>query len=144
MAGICTDFGAILTFFPAGETDSAKVFRRQGLWEVARMEFQLATTANLLSLCLLRESFRVLCLGWPGSGFIKLVRETLSKSEVLPGLTYFYCNWVSQGGNVVRAPSHPPLVRAFLCPALQPAGSGKNLRADSLCHSATSGGGTIR
>src|SRR6266853_1417128 len=101
MAGICTDFGAILTFFPAGETDSAKVFRRQGLWEVARMEFQLATTANLLSLCLLRESFRVLCLGWPGSGFIKLVRETLSKKAVLPGLTYFYCNWVSQGGNVL-------------------------------------------
>jgi hypothetical protein len=66
---------------------------------VARMEFQLATTANLLSL--LRESFRVFCLRWPGSGFIKLVRETLSKNEVLPGLTYFYCNWVSQGGNVL-------------------------------------------
>jgi hypothetical protein len=48
-----------------------------------------------------RESFRVLCLGWPGSGFIKLVRETLSKNEVLPGLTCFYCNWVSQGGNVL-------------------------------------------
>ena len=62
---------------------------------VARMEFQVATTANLLSL--LRESFRVLCLGRPGSGFLKLVRETLSKNEVLPGLTYFYCNSVSQG-----------------------------------------------
>jgi hypothetical protein len=62
---------------------------------VARMEFQLATTANLLSL--LREPFRVFRLRWPGSGFIKLVRETLSKNEVLPGLTYFYCNWVSQG-----------------------------------------------
>ena len=53
---------------------------------VARVEFQLATTANLLSL--LREPFRV-CLRWPGSGFIKLVRETLSKNEVLPGLIYF-------------------------------------------------------
>ena len=31
-----------------------------------------------------------------GSGFPQLVRETLSKNEVLPGLTYFYCNWVSQ------------------------------------------------
>jgi hypothetical protein len=88
---------------------------------VARMEFQLATTANLLSL--LREPSRVLCLGWPGSGFAKLVREPLSKNAMLPGLTYFYCNWVSQGGNVVRAPSDAPLVRAFLCPALQSAGS---------------------
>jgi len=34
-----------------------------------------------------RESFRVFCLGWPCSGFIKLVRETLSKNAVLPGLT---------------------------------------------------------
>ncbi len=52
------------------------------------MEFQLATTANLGS-------------GWPGSGSTKLVRETLSKNAMLPGLTYFYCNWVSQGRNVV-------------------------------------------
>jgi hypothetical protein len=52
---------------------------------VVRMEFQLATTANLLSL--LREPFRVFCLGWPGSGFLQLVRETLSKNAVLPGLT---------------------------------------------------------
>src|ERR1700694_3487799 len=31
-----------------------------------------------------------------GSGFPQLVRETLSKNATLPGLTYFYCNWVSQ------------------------------------------------
>jgi hypothetical protein len=76
---------------------------------IARMEFQLATTANLyfcfanllsFYLCF-ANLFRVFCLGWPGSGFIKLGRETLSKNEVLPGLTYFYCNWVSQGGNVL-------------------------------------------
>jgi hypothetical protein len=30
------------------------------------------------------------------SGFPELVRETLSKNAMLPGLTYFYCNWVSQ------------------------------------------------
>ena len=45
--------------------------------------------------------FSNLCLGWPGSGFIKLARETLSKNAMLPGLTYFYCNLVSQGGNVL-------------------------------------------
>ena len=32
-----------------------------------------------------------------GSGFPQQVRETLSKNAMLPGLTYFYCNWVSQG-----------------------------------------------
>ena len=31
------------------------------------------------------------------SGFPQLVRETLSKNAMLPGLTYFYCNSVSQG-----------------------------------------------
>jgi hypothetical protein len=49
----------------------------------SRLEFQLATTANLF------ESY---AWGGPASGFLKLVRETLSKNEVLPGLTYFYCN----------------------------------------------------
>jgi hypothetical protein len=68
---------------------------------VARMESQLATTVNLLSCILLREPFRVFCLRWPGLSFIKLVRETLSKTAMLPGLTYFYCNCVSQGGNVL-------------------------------------------
>jgi hypothetical protein len=33
-----------------------------------------------------------------GSGFPQLVRETLSKNAMLPGLTYFYCNSASQGG----------------------------------------------
>jgi hypothetical protein len=46
---------------------------------VARMEFQLASTANFLSL--LREPLRVFCLRWPGSGFIKLVRETLQRTR---------------------------------------------------------------
>jgi hypothetical protein len=32
-----------------------------------------------------------------GSGFPQLVRETLSKNAMPPGLTYFYCNSVSQG-----------------------------------------------
>ena len=31
------------------------------------------------------------------SGFAQLVRETLSENAMLPGLTYFYCNSVSQG-----------------------------------------------
>jgi hypothetical protein len=31
-----------------------------------------------------------------GSGFPQLVRETLSENAMLPGLTYFYCNSVSQ------------------------------------------------
>src|SRR6202140_1408198 len=36
-----------------------------------------------------------------GSGFPQLGRETLSKNAMLPGLTYFYCNSVSQAGNVL-------------------------------------------
>ena len=56
------------------------------------MEFQLATN---------RASLPRVGLGLPGSGFTKLVTEILSKNAVLPGLTYFYCNSVSQGGNVV-------------------------------------------
>jgi hypothetical protein len=47
------------------------------------MEFHIATTANL-------------GLRGAGSGFPQLVRETLSKNAMLPGLTYFYCNSVSQ------------------------------------------------
>jgi len=43
------------------------------------------------------RTFSSLMLRVAGLGFIKLARETLSKNEVLPGLTYFYCNWVSQG-----------------------------------------------
>ena len=31
-----------------------------------------------------------------GSGFPQLVRETLSENAMLPELTYFYCNEVSQ------------------------------------------------
>ena len=31
-----------------------------------------------------------------GSGFPQLVRETLSENAMLPELTYFYCNSVSQ------------------------------------------------
>ena len=31
-----------------------------------------------------------------GSGFLQLVRETLSENAMLPELTYFYCNSVSQ------------------------------------------------
>ena len=49
-----------------------------------------------------RESFLVLCLGWPAWASLSRVRKTLSKNELLPGLTYFYCNWVSQGRNMVR------------------------------------------
>jgi hypothetical protein len=75
---------------------------------VARMEFQLATTANLFELC----------LGWPGSAFIKLVRETLSKNAVLPGLTYFYCNWVSQAGNVLPACESERRRRSAIAPAV--------------------------
>ena len=53
------------------------------------MESRMATTANL-------------GLRGTGSGFPQLVRETLSKNAMLPGLTYFYCNSVSQGGNVMK------------------------------------------
>jgi hypothetical protein len=47
------------------------------------VESPMAATANL-------------GLRGAGSGFPQLVRETLSKNAMLPGLTYFYCNWVSQ------------------------------------------------
>jgi hypothetical protein len=49
------------------------------------MESHMAMIANLRS----REV---------GSGFPQVVRETLSKNAMLPGLTYFYCNSVSQAG----------------------------------------------
>ena len=111
MGGICTDFGAILTFFPGRRDELRQSLQETGVMGVAPNGIPTGDD---------RESFRVLCLGWPGSGFIKLVRETLSKNAMLPGLTYFYCNWVSQVGNAVR---DAPLVRAFLCPALQCAGS---------------------
>jgi len=128
MGWICTDFGAILPFFPWRRDKLRQSLQETGVMGVARMELQLPTTANLYFcfanfLSLLREPFRVFCLRWPGSGFIKLARETLSKNAMLPRLTYFYCNWVSQARNVVRTPSDAPLVRAFLCPALQSAGS---------------------
>jgi len=48
------------------------------------MESPMATTANH-------------GLRGADSGFPQLVRETMSKNAVLPGLTYFYCNSVSQG-----------------------------------------------
>ena len=68
MAGICTDFGAILTFFPGRRDELRQSLQETGVMGVARTEFPTGDDG---------ESFRVLCLGWPGSGFIKLVRETL-------------------------------------------------------------------
>jgi hypothetical protein len=70
-------------WIPARETNFAKVFRIQELRE-RQMESHMATTTNL---------------GFKGSrlGLPQLVRETLSKNAMLPGLTYVYCNSVSQG-----------------------------------------------
>jgi hypothetical protein len=79
MAGICTDFGAILTLFAGRRDELRQSLEETGVMRVAPNGFPTGDDC---------ESFRVLCLGWPGSGFIKLVRETLSKNEVLPGLTY--------------------------------------------------------
>ena len=74
MAGICTDFGAILPLDSPPGDELRQSIQETGVTGVARMEFQLATTANL-------------GLRGAGSGFPQLVRETLSKNEVLPGLT---------------------------------------------------------
>jgi hypothetical protein len=46
-----------------------------------------------------------------GSGFPKLVRETMSKNAMLPGLTYFYCNSVSQEKRRLPAEHPRPSLR---------------------------------
>src|ERR1700732_3392140 len=52
------------------------------------------TSTDCPKLCFQRAP--TMALRGAGSGFPQLVRETLSKNAMLPGLTYFYCNWVSQ------------------------------------------------
>src|ERR1700732_513642 len=52
------------------------------------------TSTDCPKLCFQRAP--TMALRGAGSGFPQLVRETLSKNAMLPGLTYFYCNSVSQ------------------------------------------------
>ena len=52
MGGICTDFGAILILFPGRRDELRQSLQKTGVMGIARMEFQVATTANPI---LLRE-----------------------------------------------------------------------------------------